>query len=179
MKIVNTIENEILAENVSVLHPGFYNKDQKEFPYETNKKSLAYVEKDQGKKYYQGCFQGGTLDNYLKMCEILNKNIIKDLNNNFIANWWDESHLNRYKIDNPPTLELLPDYAMPEEWVGIKKEKIITLDEVHTPVFDDSGNFIRDDYNYVENISYNINYESQKPKIIHLLKDHIEIRGIV
>jgi hypothetical protein len=44
---------------------------------------------------------------------------------------------------------------------------------------DDSGNFIRDDCDYVENISYNINYESQKPKIIHLLKDHIEIRGIV
>jgi hypothetical protein len=178
MKIVNTIENEILAENVSVLHPGFYGKNQKKFPYETNQKSLACVEKDQGKKYYQGCFQGGSTFNFIKMVETLSTNIIKDLNKNIIAEWHDESHMNKYFIDNPPALELMPDYAMPEEWVGIKKEKIITSDKVHTPVFDDSGNFIRDDYDYVENISYNINYESTLPKIIHLLKNHDKIRDI-
>ena len=178
MKFVNTVGNDILSKSVCVLHPGYYCKDKKEFAYEKNEKSLAYVKEEEGTKYYQGCFQGGEYSDFINMVERLNINITKDLNKNIIAEWHDESHMNRYRINNPPTLELLPDYAIPEKWVGIKKEKIITLENICTPVFDSSGNFIRDDCEDVERISYNINYESSLPKIIHLHKNHIQMREL-
>ena len=38
----------------------------------------------------------------------------KDLENDVIALWHDESHMNRYLIDNPPSLSLTTTYCFAE-----------------------------------------------------------------
>lgn len=46
-----------------------------------------------------GGFNGGLSEEYLNLCEELNKNIHDDLENNVIALWHDESQINRYIIN--------------------------------------------------------------------------------
>lgn len=178
MKIIDDITTDILSDSVCVLHPGFYEKPVSEFSYEKNEKSLAYVKEGEGINYYQGCLQGGAVKTYLNMCETLKENIAKDLYKNIIAEWHDESHMNRYMIDNPPSLILSPDYAMPEKWVGVKKEKTIVKEVEYRELFDVYGLPNGHEAVEIDRSFYNINYESTKPKIIHLDKNHEEIRSL-
>lgn len=153
MIIYDHIEyNEIISDRVGILHPGFYNSQRSEFSYETNLKSKACVRHNEGSNYYQGCLQGGSLQNFIHLCSTIKTNIDEDLTRNIIALWHDESHLNKYFIDNPPTLSLSPDYALPENWIG-KIKKWMKKDAC-----------------------WNILYETSTPKIIHLEKIHEEIR---
>jgi histo-blood group ABO system transferase len=153
MKICDYISySDIVSSRVGILHPGFYHSVRSEFTYETNKKSKAYIKSNEGIHYYQGCLHGGSRETFLDMCNTIKNNIDEDLKRNIIALWHDESHLNRYFIDNPPSLSLSPDFAVPENWIGVKKEWIQESD------------------------CWNILYETTTPKIIHLEKNHKEIR---
>ena len=180
MKIVGEITKDILSDSVNVLHPGFYQQSRDCFPYEKNENSLAYVASEEGTDYYQGCFQGGRTDLFLNMCHELRDNIRKDLSNNIIAEWWDESHMNRYKINNPPTKILSPDYALPGEWFGVEKQCETTTEELFEEqvVVSITGHQklelvkIKD----ITTTICNINYESKDPKILHIKKDHETIR---
>ena len=49
------------------------------------------------------------------MSEVIADRVTKDLDNDVIALWHDESHMNRYLIDNPPSLSLTPTYCFAEE----------------------------------------------------------------
>jgi hypothetical protein len=80
--------------------------------YERNPLSQAATSDPRNGIYYQGCFFGGYRDDFLTMVELLDKNVKLDLNNRIIAKWHDESHMNKYFIDNPPK-ELSPSYAYP------------------------------------------------------------------
>jgi histo-blood group ABO system transferase len=176
MKIVGEITKDIVSDSVNVLHPGFYEKSRDCFAYEKNEKSLAYVDPEEGTNYYQGCFQGGRTDLFLKMCYELRENIRKDLKNNIIAEWWDESHMNRYKINNPPTKILLPDYALPSEWLGVRKE-CITEDIIEPQLITNKiGQLVVENIKVGEKNLCNINYESTDPKILHIKKNHESIR---
>jgi hypothetical protein len=107
-------------------HPGFYNKVKKLFTYERNMKSLAGIEKEKGEYYFAGGLNGGEKDTYLEMCSVLEKNIVKDLDNQFIAIWHDESHLNKYAIDHSDIIKVLdPSYGYPEGQRIPFKAKII------------------------------------------------------
>jgi hypothetical protein len=59
------ISNKILPDEtqnnlVAVAHPGYYNKNNKEYPYERNSISTAYIKHgEENNMYYQGCFCGG------------------------------------------------------------------------------------------------------------------------
>jgi len=109
-------------------HAAFYDKLPNEFIYERNPKSTAFVEPGKGNCYYQGCFIGGKLENFLAMCKILDKSIKEDLKNNFIAIWWDESHINHYLLYKKVKL-LHPGYAYPELWNLPFEKKAIMLDK--------------------------------------------------
>lgn len=84
------------AKMFAVMHPGYVDKPIERYPYEKNVKSSAYFDRGKNSKYLCGGFNGGEKDCFLEMIEELDGNIDKDLNNNIIAVWHDESHFNYY-----------------------------------------------------------------------------------
>lgn len=131
MLVVANIGSEILGDRVATMHPGFFNIPRSEFPYEDRKESFAYLSKQQGKKYYCGGFNGGSVKEFLLMCETLKNNIDADLQSNIIAKWHDESHFNRYMYYHPPTTVLDSSYCYPESWDMNIPKKILALDKDH------------------------------------------------
>lgn len=94
-------------------HPGYYNKSIIRFPYDRNKKSLAYIPWNCGKNYVIGAMFGGTSEAFINMSKILKKRIEEDLKKNIIAKWHDESHLNRYIAGRTDVKILSPSYCYP------------------------------------------------------------------
>lgn len=140
MAVVDKVGDEVLGDLVATKHPGQSFIDIMNCSYDRNPNSLSYVPYGEGKTYYAGGFNGGRTKNFLEMSEVIADRVNKDLENNVIALWHDESHMNRYLIDNPPTLELDPSYCYPEAalknpdgWVLSKyydyKPKILALDK--------------------------------------------------
>jgi len=89
--------------------------------FETNKLSLASVdvEKELPTVYYQGCLWGGKVPEVLTMIDELQDRTDKDLEKDVIAVWHDESHINRYFIENKNEVNTLgPEYAYPEVFAG-------------------------------------------------------------
>lgn len=85
--------------------------------FETNEKSLSYMDLDKVNPsvYYQGCLWGGKVPEIFKMIDTLQERVNVDLQNNVIAVWHDESHINRYLIENDKLVYTLgPEYAYPE-----------------------------------------------------------------
>ena len=88
--------------------------------YEQNSKSEAYVShEDVGllapEPYIQGCFWGGKVPAVLSMIDELEARVNRDLENDIIAQWHDESHINRYFIDRLFDFHCFgPEYAYPE-----------------------------------------------------------------
>jgi hypothetical protein len=68
------------------------------------------------------------------MCNILRNRIEEDLRKNYIALWHDESYMNRYMIENPPTTILSPVYAQPQNWASFGRTKIMHVDKNHLEV---------------------------------------------
>lgn len=141
MKIVNKVGDEIFGDLVATKHPGFFNKSPNECSYERRSISSAYVPFGEGKTYYAGGFNGGKPEHFLKMSQDIVDNIENDFKKNVISVWHDESHMNRYLIDNPPTLELSPSYCYPEPalknpegWIVSKyyEPKILALLKDHS-----------------------------------------------
>ena len=134
MKFVSKVGLEILGDRVATQHPGYVNT--RGTP-ETNPKSLAYIRNDEHMIYFAGGFNGGTATEFLKMSKTLSNNIEIDFNNNIIAIWHDESHINRYFIDNPPTKILDFSYCYPESWLNLypqHTQKIIALNKDHASI---------------------------------------------
>ena len=129
MRFVNTVGEEILHDLVGTQHPGFLNKMGS---YETNKKSKAFVKLKNAKLYYAGGFWGGKTNEVLKMCDEITRRIRIDLKKKIIAVWHDESHLNRYFIDHPPTNTLSVSYCYPESWNLPYIKRLVALDKNHS-----------------------------------------------
>lgn len=108
MLVASKIEhNEICGDGITAtLHPGYVET------YERNPRSTAFVE-DSEHNYYQGCFVGGETNAFLKMAKTIAANVDKDDGEGVMAIYHDESHLNRYLIDNPPVKILSPAYCFP------------------------------------------------------------------
>lgn len=53
-------------------------------------------------QYYCGGFNGGIAQEFIKMCEVLDCAIDKDLENGIVARWYDETHLNKYVCSLSP-----------------------------------------------------------------------------
>jgi len=128
MLFVNTVGDEILSERVATQHPGYYGL--RGTP-ETNTESLACVYYNENMQYFAGGFNGGTSFEYLKMSNKISENIDIDYSKNIIAVWHDESHMNRYFIDNNPTLVLSPSYCYGENMKIPFEKKLIALEKKH------------------------------------------------
>ena len=128
MRFESYVGKEVLGDIVGTIHPGFLGG--RGTP-ETNPRSLAFISEYTPIQYHAGGFNGGTSKEYLKMANKLDANIEEDYCNGIIAIWHDESHLNRYYVDNPPTISLLPSYCYPESWSLPFTRKIVALDKNH------------------------------------------------
>jgi hypothetical protein len=84
--------------------------------FDVNPLSLAGIETgDDVSVYYQGCLWGGKVPKVLEMITELEDRVNKDLENNVIAQWHDESHLNKFFAQNRSDVNTLhPQYAFPE-----------------------------------------------------------------
>ncbi len=131
MLFVNMVGDEILGERVATRHPGFTLPDQRHDDYERNAASTACVRDGEGLYYFAGGFYGGTTQEFLKLTATCAEHIVQDLGQKIIAKWHDESHLNRYFIDNPPTVALCPSYCYPEFWDLPFVPRLLALSKNH------------------------------------------------
>ena len=122
--VVDTITEEEFFDNTKsffgVHHPCHYLQmpphDQLPGAFEINPLSRACItDNDDTSVYYQGCLWGGKVPAVLDMIGELEDWIKKDLDDNVIAVWHDESHLNKFFIQNKDNVHLLgPSFAYPE-----------------------------------------------------------------
>jgi len=131
MLFVNTVGDEILGDRVATQHPGLFGT--RGTP-ETDSRSLAYIAPHEPMQYFAGGFNGGTSKEYLKMASTISANIIKDYEKELIAVWHDESHMNRYFVDNPPTVILSPSYCYGESLNIPFERRLLALDKDHAAV---------------------------------------------
>jgi histo-blood group ABO system transferase len=135
MRFVSEIGEEILPNQefklVATEHPGFYGG--RRGTYETRPESTAYVSNIEGDCYYAGGFNGGTSEAFLKMSSTIKERVDKDLENDIVAIWHDESQMNRYFIDNKPK-KLNPSYCYPESWDLPFEKKLLALDKNHSEI---------------------------------------------
>jgi histo-blood group ABO system transferase len=115
--IVDTVDAEVLQDLVGVLHPYKILEPKEIYPYEKRPQSTAYVADEKHNLYYAAAFVGGRSANFLEMSRIISERVNEDERNGIIAKWHDESHLNKYFNENPPT-DLSPSYMFPEELIG-------------------------------------------------------------
>lgn len=128
MLFVNYVGDEIFGDLVGTLHPGYIDKRG---TYEIRKESTACVSPSEGEHYFAGGFYGGKSNIFLNMVHGLIYMMEQDLKSGIIAVWHDESYLNRYFIDNKPTLVLPRAYcSRPFD----KPQKLVALDKNHAEV---------------------------------------------
>jgi hypothetical protein len=121
------IDNE---ELVACIHPGYFDKKKSKFPYEKNKESLAFIQKNEGKFYFAGGINGGKTTKFIKAIDQLKSNIDIDLKNNIIAIWHDESHWNKYLVDKLEKVKILhPGFLYPESFDIPFDKKIVIRDK--------------------------------------------------
>ena len=124
---VDYVDDEILGDLVATQHAGYFESERKDFTYDKNPVSTAYVSDEEGTAYYCGGFNGGKTKNFLQMAADMVTAIDINLKNDVVAEWHDESHLNRYLIDNPPTKVLHPAYCAHEGRFANYTPKILAL----------------------------------------------------
>ena len=137
MRIDGLVEmDEVCIDLVATRHGYQSLMDPSSQSFDRNPKSLACVPLDEKTvTYYAGGFNGGKTEVFMEMAETIAERVNKDLEKNVVALWHDESHMNRYLIDTPPTLDLDPTYCYAEEFIGTnypyKPGKIIALKKNH------------------------------------------------
>lgn len=100
---------DIFSEGITATaHPGYVGLHGTP---ETNPRSLAY--QPAIRTYFCGGFNGGTSSSFLRMADTISSAISRDLANNIVAVWHDESHMNKYLYDNPPAKVLTPSFCYP------------------------------------------------------------------
>lgn len=137
--VVDRITEEEFFDNdkdyFGVHHPchflGMRPHTEKFGAFETDPKSTAAVsENDDLSVYFQGCLWGGKVPQIMKLINELESRVNIDLGNEIIAQWHDESHLNKFFIENKENVNVLgSEYAYPEMFANYCdfKPKIVHL----------------------------------------------------
>jgi len=85
--------------------------------YEQNPKCEAYVDvsKSLPPVYWQGCLWGGKVPHVCAMIDELQARVNRDLENDIVAVWHDETQINRYFLERTGDVHTFgPSYAFPE-----------------------------------------------------------------
>lgn len=150
MRVVGIVGDEVFGPGLTMAqHPMYALQQPMWLPYEPNPGSQAYIKQPgrliskDGKQMFQplyaaGGFQGGTTDSFLKAMHWMEESIDKDLDNNYIARWNDESHWNKYLFEHGmenvvvlDTSYIYPDSMINEYYVKLwgrnYTPRIITL----------------------------------------------------
>lgn len=108
---VSILENGgVLADLIVTNHPFFHwVTNPKDFPYERNRKSAAFIPFGKGSNYVIGGFNGGKSSTYLELIDTLKYNVDTDKKKGIVAKWHDESHLNKYIFESKKNIKIL-DY---------------------------------------------------------------------
>lgn len=139
-RFVSPVDTDIIEDRVAVQHCGYVGRRG---TYESNRHSVCYVAPDEGTTYYGGGFWGFAYDEFAKFVNKAVYMVNKDAKNGIIAVYHDESVINRYLIDNPPTRILSPSYHFPENhpyiyslWGDATKYKpiLLLLDKNHDEI---------------------------------------------
>lgn len=130
MAFVNIVGDEVLGSGLTAaLHPGYAVRKEYIPPYEPNSASTAFIPRpgrvidDKGQPrfmpmYYAGGFQGGKSSNLIKAAKVLKDMIDRDIANNYVAIWNDESHWNKYLFEfEQPDIVLTPAYIYPDSLI--------------------------------------------------------------
>jgi histo-blood group ABO system transferase len=117
MLFVDKVGDEVMGGLVATIHPGMYNAPANVLPFENDTRSTAYVDLPQRKRYFAGGFNGGARDVFIDMARSICGAIKKDEAWGHVAQWHDESHLNKYLVEHPPTVVLDPSYCFPKDAV--------------------------------------------------------------
>jgi hypothetical protein len=97
---------------------------------ERNPDSKAFISPSENNRYFCGGFFGGDSKSFLEASEKISSNIDDDLSKGIIAIWHDESHINRFFFDNPPSLVLEPPFAVAESLTQtMDSSKVLFLDK--------------------------------------------------
>lgn len=104
--------NQDFRGDIGTLHPGYYGQigTPERRPFST-----AFISPTNRNLYFCGGFFGGSSDHFFRLINTNKRNIDTDLSNGIVAVWHDESHLNRYFLDNPPSSVLGLGFSCPEE----------------------------------------------------------------
>ena len=86
-----------------------------EYPYERNPASTACIPLGKGSHYFAGGFNGGRTAEFLQLCRDIDDATTRDLKNDIIAVWHDESQLNAQLVDKKVKV-LSPWYVWPSYW---------------------------------------------------------------
>jgi histo-blood group ABO system transferase len=135
-RIVSALDGNEVA---LVRHPGYYNRGRLfrgvtraiRSQWETRPASAAFIPRDQRKDYVCGGVWMGTHDGIHRLCRDLSNAVQNDLDKNLIAKFHDESHLNRWRIDNQHAL-LTPEWAFASGYKGLSSLSPI-IEVVHKP----------------------------------------------
>ena len=121
--------NHPLSNGITpVLHPGYYKRSpalnlifRTRFgPWETNRKSTAYISNNHREHYVCGGVFWGLRDAFHQLCVEIKSQIDKDSGNNVIAKWHDESHLNKW-LTTHPTMLATPEWAYAPGYRNLRK----------------------------------------------------------
>ena len=113
------------------LQPHAFHLHRNKYPYDRNPESHAYIPYNKGKYYFAGGILGGETNALLELCAALNSETEKDLKNNIIALWHDESYLNKFAL-NRTDIKILPPYFTRGEHEYWKKtSKLMFSDKTH------------------------------------------------
>ena len=141
--------------------------------YETDEKSEAYfdVSKELPAIYWQGCFWGGKVPAVLSMIDEIQGRVDRDLKNDIVALWHDETHINKYFHEREFDVHTFGiEYAYPqlflmeEYWMEVLEEKYRDPEIVKKLVIGD-GSMNAGDDSAIPVMEY-------PAKILHLAKNN-------
>ena len=141
--------------------------------YETDEKSEAYfdVSKELPPIYWQGCFWGGKVPPVLAMIDEIEGRVNRDLENDIVALWHDETHINKYFHEREFDVHTFGiEYAYPqlflmeEYWMEVLEEKYRDPEIVKKLVIGD-GSMNASDDSAIPVMEY-------PAKILHLAKNN-------